>query len=57
MAAQSIPYDYMFKLLMIGDAGVGKVSPQLFRISWHQSAWCIFVLTMDDVDSLVVVPR
>lgn len=24
--SQSFPYDHLFKLLMIGDAGVGKVS-------------------------------
>ena len=26
MAAQPPPYDYLFKLLLIGDAGVGKSS-------------------------------
>eukprot|EP00978_Attheya_sp_CCMP212_P047019 scaffold421188_cov47-Attheya_sp.AAC.9 len=34
---QTVPYDHLFKILMIGDAGVGKVSqmkrsPQLVDI-------------------------
>jgi len=30
MSGQSFPYDHLFKLLMIGDAGVGKVRAAIF---------------------------
>jgi len=29
---QNFPYDYLFKVLIIGDASVGKVRPCLFYI-------------------------
>lgn len=32
-APQSFPYDYLFKVLIIGDASVGKVRTNEYRIS------------------------
>lgn len=44
-APQSFPYDHLFKILIIGDAGVGKVR----FVSWNQATvFSLFSLSIQN---------